>query len=230
MLKPEALCYSIIWKRLAPCKFIEWNTIKKINKLSLYIMFQTTMPPSFPAFLNYNITIISCFPLEAGTLQRRGRDSRIVLLCALERRGKTPLFKALISSRSQSTLQRRQSSCLFGRWATESRGWSDSFTDLWQSRALGCGSVQCRPGTHDLAASGLENTTPGNALPRMLISTHSAASILNVAPWIIWTKMPTLVICNGFHFQWTGKTREQRNRFDTGASFEELNCRTAQLF
>lgn len=142
MLKPEVLCYSIIWKRLAPCKFIEWNMIKKINKLLLYIMFQTTMPPSFPAFLNYNITIISCFPLEAGTLQRRGRDSGIALLCALERRGKTPLFKALISSRSQSTLQRRQSSCLFGRWATESRGWSDSFTDLWQSRALGCGSVQ----------------------------------------------------------------------------------------
>lgn len=69
------MCYSIIWKTLTPCKFIEWNMIKKINELWLYIMFQTRIPPSFPAFLNHNITIISCFPLEAGTLQSRARDS-----------------------------------------------------------------------------------------------------------------------------------------------------------
>lgn len=184
-------------------------------------MFQTRIPPSFPAFLNHNITIISCFPLEVG----------LPLLCALEGRGKAPLFKALSSSRSPSTLQRGQSSCLFGRWAAESRGWSDLFTDLWQSRALGCGSGQAGSAwCWDLAAAGMQNTVPGKALPRVLISTHSAASILNVAPWIISTKMPFLVICNGFHLQCTRQSREQRICFDTGASFKKLNCRTAQPF
>lgn len=179
-----------------------------------FLLSSTTISPSFPAF-----------PWRQERCREEAGTVGLLLLCALEGRGKPPLYKALISSRSQSTLQRRQSSCLFGRWAVNQEDAVSGSQSSGRAEPLAGG--QGSACYWDLAAPRMENTVPGKAFPRMLISTHSAASILNVAPWIIWTKMPALVICNGFHLQCTRKNREQRNCFDT---FKELNCRSAQPF
>lgn len=114
---------------------------------------------------------------EAGTVG-------LLLLCALEGRGKTLLFKALISSRSSTVLYKGGNHR--ASLADEQLSQGDEVSGSQPSgRAEPLAVGQCSACYWDLAAPGMENTTPGNALPRVLISTHWAASILNVAPWII---------------------------------------------
>lgn len=86
LLKTGKLCYSIIWetslrKTLQPCKFIEWNRIKKIIVALYYVS-------------NHNITTISCFPSEAARLKCQGRNSRLAIALRLGERRKNSSLKS----------------------------------------------------------------------------------------------------------------------------------------